>query len=65
MQNYAPFFAYTHYNNENRIKRLGKIVQTLRKHGVVEPICDMYSIIKDKKLPDDLGWIIPNECLSL
>lgn len=40
-----------------------KIVADLRKHGVTEPLCETWTIIKDKRLTDDCGWIIPNECL--
>lgn len=44
-------------------KRECKIVAALRKHGVTEPLCDTWSIITDKRLADDCGWLIPNECL--
>ena len=40
-----------------------KLVQELRKHGVIEPLCDGWSIIKDNRIPKDIGWIISNECL--
>lgn len=41
-----------------------KLVKGLRKHGVVEPLCDEYSIITDSRLEDDCGWLIPNEALK-
>lgn len=44
-------------------KKECKLVGELRKHGVVETLCDGWSIIKDKRLTDDCGWLIPNECL--
>lgn len=44
-------------------KKECKIVSNLRTHGEVEPLCEGWSIIKDKRLPDDCGWLIPNECL--
>lgn len=40
-----------------------KLISTLRKHGVVEPLCESYSLITDKRTPEDCGWLIPNECL--
>jgi len=44
-------------------KRECKIVADLRKHGKVEMLCEGWSIITDKRLTDDCGWLIPNECL--
>lgn len=44
-------------------KKECKLVGELRKHGVVETLCDDWSIIKDKRLTDDCGWLIPNDCL--
>jgi hypothetical protein len=41
-----------------------KIVSDLRKHGIIEPLCDGWSVITDKRNPDDCGWLIPNECLN-
>ena len=40
-----------------------KIVTKLRKHGVIQPLCEMWSIITDSRLVDDCGWLIPNDCL--
>lgn len=46
-------------------KRECKIVADLRKHGVVtERLCEVWSVITDTRLPDDCGWLIPNECLT-
>jgi len=42
-----------------------KLVSKLRKNGIIEELCEGYSIIRDKKLEDDCGWIIPNECLTI
>lgn len=44
-------------------KKECKLVSELRKYGTVEPLCDGWSIIYDKRLTDDCGWLIPNECL--
>lgn len=40
------------------------LVKKLRSTGIVEPICDGWSLITDKNKPDDIGWLIPNECLE-
>lgn len=40
-----------------------KLVSELRKHGEVKPLCETHSLITDKRLEDDCGWLIPNECL--
>jgi hypothetical protein len=45
-------------------KKECKLVGKLRKNGIIEELCDGYSIIMDKNLKDDCGWIIPNECLE-
>jgi hypothetical protein len=42
-----------------------KLVADLRKYGVIEPLSDDYSIIYDKRLKDDCGWLIPNESNKL
>lgn len=44
-------------------KKECKLINTLRKHGIIEQLCDGWSIIYDKRLTDDCGWLIPNECL--
>ena len=41
-----------------------KIVKNLRKRGIVESLCEGWSIIRDSRLLDDCGWIIPNEALK-
>lgn len=41
-----------------------KLVKALRKHGVVEELCEGWSIVTDKRLEDDCGWVIPNACLE-
>jgi len=45
-------------------KQQCKIVSKLRKNGIVEPLCEGYSIIRDKNLIEDSGWIISNEFLE-
>ena len=44
-------------------KRECKIVQDLKKRGLFKKICDGWYVIRDSKLIDDLGWIVPSECL--
>lgn len=39
------------------------IVKQLRKHGEIYSLCEDWSIITDKRLPDDCGFLISNECL--
>jgi hypothetical protein len=41
-----------------------KLVKTLRKHGEFEELCEGWSIVKDKRLADDCGWVIPNTCIE-
>jgi hypothetical protein len=48
--------------NKNTKKEC-KLVADLRKHGTIENLCDDWSIVYDKRLVDDCGWLIPNECL--
>jgi len=38
-------------------------VMNLRRNGVIEPICDGWSRITDKRLEDDCGYVISNELL--
>jgi len=45
-------------------KKECKIVSDLRKHGKIEPLCDDWFIISDKRLKDDCGWVIPSECIE-
>lgn len=45
-------------------KKECKIVASLRKNGIVEPLCDGWYVIKDKRLNDDCGWLIPSECIE-
>jgi len=37
-------------------------VKYLRKYGIIEPLCDEWSIIYDSRLEDDCGFLIPNKC---
>lgn len=37
-----------------------KIVASLRKHGVITPLDDVWNVITDSRLSDDCGWLIPN-----
>lgn len=48
--------------NKNTKKEC-KLVSDLRKNGVVEVLCDNWSIIYDKRNNNDCGWLIPNNCL--
>ena len=45
-------------------KKECKLVGDLRKHGIIEPWCELWSIITDKRLTDECGWLIPNECIK-
>jgi hypothetical protein len=38
-----------------------KLVKKLLKKGVVTELCDDWSIIAE---PNDIGYLIPNECLN-
>lgn len=40
------------------------LVKKLKTTGITEPLCEGYSRITDKNKPDDIGWIIPNDCLE-
>jgi hypothetical protein len=40
-----------------------KTISELRKHGVMEPLCDGWYIITDKRKIDDCGYLISDECL--
>jgi hypothetical protein len=44
-------------------KKECKLVYELRKYGEIQYLCEGWSIITDKRLLDDCGWLIPNECL--
>jgi len=37
-----------------------RLVKKLKKNGIITPLCEGYSIITDKNLEDDCGWLIPN-----
>jgi len=37
-----------------------KLVSELRKYGIIDYLCDGYSIIYDKRLTDTIGYLIPN-----
>lgn len=41
-----------------------KITSSLRKYGVIEPLCEGWCIITDSRKEDDCGWLIPIECLE-
>jgi len=41
-----------------------KYVSDLRKNIIIEHLCDDWSIIYDKRLTDDCGWLISNDCLN-
>ncbi len=40
-----------------------KLVSDLRRHGLVEALCEGWSVIRDKRIADDCGWLIPDDCL--
>ena len=42
-----------------------KLVSSLRKHGKIETLCDGWYTITDKRLEDDCGWLIPEECVEI
>lgn len=44
-------------------KKECKLVKHLRKHGVISPLIDDWSIIKDSKIKNDCGLLISNDCL--
>jgi hypothetical protein len=44
-------------------KKECKLVSDLLKYGHIEYLCEDWSIITDKRLLDDCGYLIPNECL--
>jgi len=41
-----------------------KIIASLRKYGVIEPLCEGWCTIRDSRKEDDGGWLIPIECLE-
>lgn len=41
-----------------------KIVSILRKHGIIEPLCDGWYTIRDGRKEDDCGYVIPDECIE-
>ena len=46
-------------------KKECEIVKSLRQNGEIENLCDGWKIIKNKKINDNVGWLIPNECLNM
>lgn len=41
-----------------------KLIKRLRKNGVFIYLDDYWSIVTDKTLKDDYGWLIPNYCIN-
>lgn len=41
-----------------------KLVKGLRKHGIFEECCEGWYFVKDKRVEEDGGWLIPLICLE-
>lgn len=40
------------------------LVKKLRSTGVIETHCDGWYLIRDKNKPEDIGWLIAEDCIE-